>query len=55
MPTIQDLANLVLEWNEADKVIKENGWDGGEDEAKWESLKSRMVEMSAKVLGKEVE
>lgn len=54
MPTIQDLAKLVLEWAETDDVIKEHGWDGGKHEAAWEDLKDRMVKMSSEVLGRDV-
>lgn len=54
MPTIQDLAKLVLEWAETDDVIKEHGWDGGKHEAAWEDLKEKMVKMSSVVLGRDV-
>lgn len=50
-PTLESLAQIVIEWAKYDRSVAEKGWDGGAIESGWDKAKKKMVEMSAKVLG----
>ena len=43
MNELEELARLVLEFNDADRDVAEHGWDGGERDCRWESAKAKMV------------
>jgi hypothetical protein len=49
---LQELAEVVLEWERADDDVRENGWTV-QNETPWENAKVRMVELAHKVLDKE--